>query len=140
MQVSEMMTPSVDVLGPDTHLQEVARHMRDHDIGALPVARDDRLVGVVTDRDIVVRCLAQMSDLKGATAANAMSEEVLYCFDDQDIDDVARNMGQQQVRRLFVVDRDKRLIGVLSLGDIAANGKQDAAAEALSGIAQPDTH
>ena len=89
MQVSEMMTPSVDVLGPDTHLQEVARHMRDHDIGALPVARDDRLVGVVTDRDIVVRCLAQMPDLKGATAANAMSEEVLYCFDDQDIDETA---------------------------------------------------
>ena len=140
MQVSEMMTPSVDVLRPDTLLQEVARHMRDHDIGALPVARDDRLVGVVTDRDIVVRCLAQMPDLKGATAASAMSDDVLYCFGDQDIDDVARNMGQQQVRRLFVVDRDKRLIGVLSLGDIAANGKQDAAGEALSGIAQPDAH
>jgi CBS domain-containing protein len=111
--------------------------MRDNDIGSVPVVEDDRLVGMVTDRDIVVRVLADSGVVNGKTARDAMSPGVLYCFDDESVEAVLENMGDQQVRRLPVVNRDKRLVGVVSLGDLALSGKRKAAGEALQEISQP---
>ena len=92
--------------------------MADIDAGALPVSENDRLVGMITDRDIVIRAVAQGRSAN-TKVAEVMSKEMLYCFDTDDIDDVARNMGKAQVRRLSVINSDKRLVGIVSLGDVA---------------------
>jgi CBS domain-containing protein len=131
------MTPDVSFVEPGTPILEIARKMRDNDIGSTPVVENDRLVGMVTDRDIVVRVVAEGGDLAGRTARDAMSPRVLYCFDDESVEAVLENMGDQQVRRLPVVNREKRLVGVVSLGDLALSGKRKAAGEALQEISQP---
>ena len=118
MKVSEIMTRDVRLLSPDQTIREAAKLMTDIDAGALPVGEDDRLVGMITDRDIVVRAVAQRRSVDTKVAA-IMSKEVLYCFDTDEIDDVTRNMGKARVRRLPVVNRDKRLVGIVSLGDVA---------------------
>src|SRR5947208_15561308 len=127
MKVKEAMTQDVCVANPDETVQQAARMMASLDAGVLPVGDHDRLVGMITDRDIAIRGIAEG---KGPTAKvrEVMTEEVKYCFDDQDIEEVTRNMGDIQVRRLPVVNRDKRLVGILSLCDIAA--KHDGAATA----------
>jgi CBS domain-containing protein len=104
--------------------------------GALPVRDHDRLVGMITDRDITVRAIAQG---KGptATVGEVMSPEVLYCYEDQDIEEVLRNMADIKVRRLPVLNREKRLVGIVSLGDLAANCATGRSGEALSTISQP---
>jgi CBS domain-containing protein len=134
------MTDHVTMVSPDTSIAEIARKMRDEDIGAVPVAENDRLVGMVTDRDIVVRTLADGRDVGSATARDAMSPKILYCYDDESVDDVLENMGEQQVRRLPVVDRDKRLVGVVSLGDLSRAAKRKEAGEALKEISEPTQH
>ena len=110
--------------------------MVDCDAGALPVGDNDRLVGVITDRDIAIRAVAEGLG-PDAKVGDVMSTEVKYCFADEDIDDVLRNMGELQVRRLPVLDRNKRLVGIISLSDLAANGATAHAGEALSDIARP---
>jgi CBS domain-containing protein len=135
MKVSEAMTHDVFVVAPDETLQKAASAMAGMDAGALPVGENDRLVGIITDRDIAVRGVAEGHG-PDATVRDIMSKELKYCFEDQEVDEVARNMGDIQVRRLPVVDRDKRLVGILSLGDIAVSGDGNAGA-ALSGISQP---
>jgi CBS domain-containing protein len=137
MQIKDVMTADVSFVNADTSILEIARKMRDHDIGSTPVVENDRLVGMVTDRDIVVRLVADGGDGRVKTARDAMSPRVLYCFGDETVEAVLENMGDQQVRRLPVVDRDKRLIGVVSLGDLALSGKRRAAGEALKEISQP---
>jgi CBS domain-containing protein len=137
MQIQDVMTADVSFVRPDTAILEIARKMRDGDIGATPVVEDDRLVGMVTDRDIVVRVIAEGGDVRTKTARDAMSPGVLYCFGDQTVESVLENMGDQQIRRLPVIDRDKRLIGVVSLGDLALSGRRKAAGEALQEISQP---
>jgi CBS domain-containing protein len=139
MQVKEVMTENVSVVEPDTQIPQIARKMRDEDIGSLPVVENERLVGMVTDRDIVVRAVAEGQDVRTATAREAMSPRILYCFDDQTVEEVLENMGEQQIRRLPVVDRDKRLVGVVSLGDLAKSAKKKAG-EALKEISQPTQH
>jgi CBS domain-containing protein len=139
MRIENVMTPDVSFVGPDTPILEIARKMRDNDIGSTPVLEDERLIGMVTDRDIVVRVIAEGGDVRNKTARDAMSPGVLYCFADELVESVLENMGDQQVRRLPVVDRDKRLVGVVSLGDLALSGKRKAAGEALQEISQP-TH
>ena len=118
MKVREAMTGNVCLADPDRSIREVAQMMADQDIGALPIGENDRLVGMVTDRDIAVRAVAKgMSpDTK---IRQVMSQEVKYCFDDEDMDDVAQNMGDIKVRRLMVLNRDKRLVGIVSIGDLA---------------------
>jgi CBS domain-containing protein len=111
--------------------------MRDANIGSTPVVDNDRLVGMVTDRDIVVRIVAEGRPTQTATAREAMSPGVLYCFEDEPVEDVLEKMGDQQIRRLPVVNRDKRLVGVVSLGDLSLTGKRKAAGEALQEISQP---
>jgi len=136
MQISEVMTANVRYVRPETRLAEVAREMRDNDFGSVPIADDERLVGMVTDRDIVVRGLAHGLDAS-ASARDVMSPNVLYCFDYDTVEDVLKNMGANQVRRLPVVDRAKRLVGVVSLGDLSKAAAQTPTASALKKISQP---
>jgi CBS domain-containing protein len=137
MQIQDVMTADVSFVEPDTSILEIARKMRDGDIGSTPVVEDERLVGMVTDRDIVVRVIAEGGDVRNKTARDAMSPGVLYCFIDQSVESVLESMGDQQIRRLPVIDRDKRLVGVVSLGDLALSGRRKAAGEALQEISQP---
>jgi CBS domain-containing protein len=139
MQIREVMTEKVSLVSPSTGIFEIARKMRDEDIGATPVVENERLIGVVTDRDIVTRVLAADRDSRTATAREAMSPKVLYCFDDQSVEEVLANMGSNQVRRLPVVNRDKRLVGVVSLGDLAKAAKSEAG-KALEEISQTTHH
>ena len=139
MNIRDLMTADVSFVGPDTPILEIARKMRDGDIGATPVVENDRLAGMVTDRDIVVRVIAEGGDVRTKTARDAMSPGILYCYADDTVEAVLDNMGGQQIRRLPVVDADKRLVGVVSLGDLALSGKRKAAGEALQEISQP-TH
>ncbi len=119
MLVRESMTKNVEVATPKMTLLEVAKKMRDGDFGSLPVRKDDKLVGMITDRDLVSRCIAQGKDPKKTLVEEVMSSGILYCYEDQTLADVAENMGDVQVRRLPVVSREKRLVGILSLGDLA---------------------
>ena len=136
MQVKSVMTQSAEWVEPSLKLREAAARMRDKDIGVLPIGEGDRLVGMVTDRDIVIRALADGKDIEGMTVRDAMTRKVLYCYEDEDIEDVAENMGKNKVRRLPVLNRDKRLIGMVTIGDIAKKGEEDEAGEALSQICQ----
>jgi CBS domain-containing protein len=139
MEIKDVMTEDVDFVAPETQVLEIARKMRESDIGSTPVVENDRLIGMVTDRDIVVRVVAEGVDLRTATARTAMSPNVLYCFDDQTVDEVLENMGHNQVRRLPVVDRNKRLVGVVSLGDLVKASEAKAGA-ALHDISQSTHH
>jgi CBS domain-containing protein len=137
MLISDVMTRDVDLIDPGTTLKQAASRMRDRDVGSLPVAENDRLVGMVTDRDIVVKGVAEARDAGSTTAREVMSANVLYCFDDQSVEEVLANMGDVQVRRLPVVDRDKKLVGIVSIGDLAKKGPAKKAGEALKDISKP---
>jgi CBS domain-containing protein len=137
MQISERMTRNVELAAPGQSIAEAARLMASLDVGALPVGENDRLVGMITDRDIVVRALAQGHG-PDTPIRDVMSSEIRYCYEDQSVEDVARNMGDIQVRRLPVLDRDKRLVGIVSLGDIAtSNEDPQRSGEALSNVSRP---
>jgi len=109
--------------------------MAELDAGALPVQQDDRLVGMITDRDIAVRAVAQGKSPE-TPVQDVMSPELLYCFDDQEIEDVSRNMGEVKVRRLPVVNRDKRLVGIISIGDLALKEEQTLTGSTLARISK----
>jgi CBS domain-containing protein len=136
MKVSEAMTRKLRIARPDETLQEVARRMAEEDVGFLPVGDNDRLVGTITDRDIVVRGVAEGRD-GAALVRDAMTKDVKYCFDDEDMDHVVHNMGDLQVRRLPVVNRDKRLVGVVSLADGVLKDNPASVGVALTGVVQP---
>jgi len=137
MQIKDVMTTEVTTIEPNTRLDEIARIIRDEDIGAVPVAENDRLVGMVTDRDIVLRGVAEGDDAQQRTARDVMSAKILYCRDDQSLDEVLKNMGDMQVRRLPVIDRQDRLVGIVSLGDLSREAKPNRAGESLKEISQP---
>ncbi|HMA16168.1 MAG TPA: CBS domain-containing protein [Kiloniellaceae bacterium] len=137
MKVKDVMTSGVDVIHPGAMLAEASRRMRDEGVGALPVGQDDRLIGMVTDRDIVCRAVAEGKDPGQTPVSEAMSDKVLYCFDDQSTEEVSANMGENQVRRLPVVNRDKRLVGIVSLGDLSSRGATREAGGALGEISEP---
>ena len=119
MNVKDCMSNYVELGRPDMTLKEVACLMRDGDFGFLPIQENDRLIGTITDRDIAIRGVASGLNPETTKAKEVMSQKVLYCFEDQSLEEVTRNLGDNQVRRLPVLNRDKRLVGVLSLGDIA---------------------
>lgn len=140
MLVSEVMTRNAECTRPDATLQQAAVRMRELDVGSLPVCENERLIGVVTDRDITVRSVAAGRDPRTEKVRAAMSPQVVYCFDDNDIADVAEVMHEKQVRRLPVLDHDKRLIGIVALGDLAAeDGAEELAGHALEGISSPSS-
>jgi CBS domain-containing protein len=137
MNVSEAMTPEVRLVRPEQTIREAARLMSELDIGALPVHENDRLVGMLTDRDIAVRAVADGLN-PDTPIREVMSAEIMYCFEDQPIEEVAENMSEQRLRRLPVLNRSKRLVGILSLADIASDEEfEEEAWEALSGISRP---
>ncbi len=136
MRVRDIMTRNASTAKADDTVGDVAKVMAVEDLGFLPVRDGDRLVGTVTDRDIVVRALAR-GEGADARIANIMTKDVKYCFEDEDIDHVIQNMGNIQVRRLPVLDRDKKLIGVVSLADAAIKADAEQTGIALSGIAEP---
>lgn len=135
MKIADIMSRDVQMVGSRQTLAQAAQIMQRLDIGALPVAESDQLVGMVTDRDIVVRGLASGKNPVETPVGEVMSPQVLYCYDDQEVSEVASNMGQQQVKRIAVVSREKQLVGFVSLGDIAASGAAPEAQGAMSGIA-----
>ena len=119
MRVSEAMTREVRVANPDQSIREVAKIMAEIDAGVMPVGDNDRLVGMITDRDIAIRAVGQGKGPDTPVREVMSTEQVLYCYEDEDLDHVAKNMSEQQVRRLPVVTRDKRLVGIVSLGNLA---------------------
>lgn len=118
MQIKDVMTPQCEWIAPDASLEEAAKIMQDKDIGFIPVGENDKLIGAVTDRDIVTRAVAKGAN--GSTQVrDVMTPQVKYCYDDQAVDSICQNMSDIKVRRLPVVNRDKRLVGVVSLGDVS---------------------
>jgi CBS domain-containing protein len=138
MQVKEIMSAGVRVASPTDTLQQAARMMAELDAGALPVGENDRLVGMITDRDIAIRGDAEGRDPTRTPVRDVMTrEDVKYCFEDDDVDEVAENMAQLQVRRLPVVNRDKRLVGIVSLGDISHGAGTRTTGETLREVSKP---
>jgi CBS domain-containing protein len=138
MQVSDVMSQQVDCIAPQATLQAAAERMRAHDIGALPVCDEDRLRGMITDRDIVVRAVADGHDPVTDHVGDIMTPELYYCFDDQDVADAAELMRERQVRRLPVLNHEKQLVGIVSLGDLALDtGDEQLVGHVLEGISEP---
>jgi len=136
MKVSEIMSRDVAVANVDETMQEAAAMMAAIGAGVVPVGDNDRLVGMLTDRDIAIRGVARGKG-PATPVRDVMSADVKYCFEDEDIEHVTRNLGDIQVRRLPVVNRDKKLVGILSLGDISITHEGIGTAEALNKISQP---
>jgi CBS domain-containing protein len=138
MQVREIMTPDVEVVHPDATLKEAAEKMSRLDIGPLPVCDGERLVGMLTDRDITVRVTAQGRDPNTTKVREAMTSEVVYCFEDQNVQTAAQMMEMRQIRRVPVLNRNKRLVGIVSLGDLSVETQnQQLAGKTLEGISEP---
>ena len=135
MQVRDAMTRDVRLATPGQSIRDVARIMAEIDAGAMPVGENDRLVGMITDRDIAVRAGAAGKGPDTPVRDVMTADQVMYCFEDDDVDDVARNMGDVKVRRLPVMDRNKRLVGIISLGDLAQQEKKSAG-KAISGVSE----
>ncbi|MDQ0317800.1 CBS domain-containing protein [Amorphus orientalis] len=139
MRISEIMSRDTVIADPNETIEAVARRMADQDIGYLPVGEQDRLVGSITDRDIVTRGLANGRD-GSCTVDEIMTRDVKYCFDEDDVEQIAGNMANNGVRRLPVINRDKRLVGVVSLSDAAQHGAAEGAGRGLGKLgAQPGT-
>ena len=136
MRIKEVMTPVVHLTDPDQTICEAACVMAEFDTGVLPVSDGERLVGVITDRDIAIRAVAEEKS-PDTPVREVMSKEVLYCFEDEAAEHVAKNMGDQKVRRLPVLDRKKRLVGIVSLGDLALSTKPNVTGQAVAGISRP---
>jgi CBS domain-containing protein len=139
MKVNEIMTRDVCLVSPGQSLREVAAEMEKHDVGVMPVGDNDRLVGMITDRDIAIRGISHGLG-PDARVRDVMSAEVKYCFEDDAIDDLAQNMASEQIRRLPVLNNKKRLVGIISLGDLATSRDGHATGVALSGISQQGGH
>jgi CBS domain-containing protein len=137
MRVYEIMTKNATCIAPNTTVRDAAGRMRDMDVGSLPVCENDRLVGLVTDRDIAVRSVAVGHDPNAERVRDVMTPGIVYCFDDQDVREAADIMREKQIRRLPVLNRDKRLVGIISLGDVAVEVGEKVAGQALQGISEP---
>src|SRR5206468_9033597 len=138
MKISEVMTRNPEVVRPDATVQEAARKMDELNVGALPVCDGERLVGMITDRDITVRATAEGAAPDQCRVEKAMSAEVDYCFADDNVDDAAEKMQQRQIRRLPIIDRDQRLVGIVALGDLATEvNKPKTVAATLEKISEP---
>jgi CBS domain-containing protein len=138
MQIEQIMTRNVEIISPNTPLREAAQKMRDLDVGSLPVCDGQRLQGMLTDRDITIRATAEGHNPDTTRAADVMTAEIFYCYDDQDIKEAAKVMEDKQIRRLPIVNRDKMLVGIVSLGDLAVDGgKRKLAGGALTEISRP---
>lgn len=129
MKIRDIMTREPEVIRPDASIQEAAQIMKQLNVGSLPVCNGRKVLGMITDRDITTRATAERRDSNSTPVKEIMSAEVYYCFDDQDVREAAEVMSQYQIRRLPIVDRDKNLVGIVSLGDLSV----DAGSDKLSG-------
>lgn len=134
MKVKEAMHAGVTWVSPDTNVVEIARKMRDEDIGSVPVGENDRLVGMVTDRDITCRGIANGGDVDHLTARDVMTDEIIYCRADDDLENAARIMEDREIRRLPVIDENKRMVGILSLGDVSHRAPKNLAGEVAQAV------
>jgi CBS domain-containing protein len=135
----EVMTRNVKTVSPTAAVHEAANLMKTLDVGAIPVCNGERLEGMVTDRDIVVRVVAENRDPKNAKVQEAMTKKIVYGYEDQDIQEAARMMQESQIRRLPVINREKQLVGIVSLGDLAVKPESpDIGGKTLKEISQPD--
>lgn len=137
MQISQILTREVETIGPDTTVKEAAQRMRSMDVGSLPVCDGRHLLGMVTDRDITIRVTAEGRDAATTPVQQAMTPGVAFVFEDQDVQEAARIMRDEQIRRLPVLNREKQLVGILSLGDIAVTGQDRLSGDALERISEP---
>ena len=137
MQLKDIMTPAVERLPHDASVQEVAQMMKAIDVGMIPVYDGGRLVGMVTDRDLALRVVAEGCDVAHTPAHAVMTPAVISCYEDQTVDEAAQVMEQHQIRRLIVLNRHKRLVGIVALGDLATHRRsKKVAGEALSEISK----
>ncbi len=134
MIVKEAMHSGVSWVEPDTRLSEIAKIMKDEDVGAVPVGENDRLIGMVTDRDITCRGLTGKDDPRSLTARDVMSKGITYCIENEQVEDALRIMEQHKIRRLPVLNDEKRMVGMLSLGDIAQSVPQSLCGEVLRAV------
>ena len=141
MQLRDVMTREVEVIRPEAPIREAARKMREIDVGPMPVCDGEHLVGMLTDRDITVRAVAEGCDPNTTPVRDVMSSDIAYCFEDESLDHAAALMSERQVRRLPVLDNSKRLVGIVSLGDLAVDGRNESRAgrtlEEVSSPAEP---
>jgi CBS domain-containing protein len=135
MKVQEIMSKDVTWVGPEMLLKDAAKKMRDDDVGCLPVGKADKLVGMITDRDITCRAVAEGSIAK-SRVADAMSKGVTYCFDDQDVKEAAQLMETKQIHRLPVLNRQKRMVGIVSLGDLAVHAPHELTGEVVEAVSR----
>ena len=119
MKVREIMTTNVECVSPETNAVQLSQKMKTLDVGFNAICETDRLMGTVTDRDIVIRGIASGRDLNTCTARDIMTQDVFWCFEDDDVKDVAQKMSNKEVRRMLILNEEKRLVGVVSLGDIS---------------------
>ena len=137
-KVSEIMTKDVTVIKPDDSLDKAAEKMRSHDVGLLPVCDGDKLRGMISDRDIAIRAVADKKSPENTKVKDVMTEDVVYVYEDQDILEAARLMEMKQIRRLVVLNHDKRLVGIVSLGDISLQQKdKELSGEILKEVSEP---
>ncbi|MCY1083483.1 CBS domain-containing protein [Archangium lansingense] len=137
--IREVMSGDVEVINPNDTLRDAAEKMRSLNVGPLPVCDGQRILGMITDRDIVVRAIALGRDPNSTQVADAMSSGIEYCFDDDNTDDVLRRMKAKQIRRMIVVDRSKKLVGIVSLGDLSGEVSEQKVGETLEGISEPSS-
>jgi CBS domain-containing protein len=140
MNIKDVMTKKVAIVTPETLLHEVAKKMQAGDYGSVLVGQNDRLLGIITDRDLALRCIAESHHPETTTAERVMTKQILYCYEDDTVEDVALNMARNKVRRLPVIDKRKRLVGIVSLGDLASHSTDEhhrACGSALGVICAP---
>lgn len=137
MKIREIMTPHARCVRPDTTLMDAAKLMADLDVGALPICDHDRLAGMITDRDIAVRAISRGCDPKQTKVQEVMTDGIVFIYDDQTAEEAARLFETKRIRRLPVLDREKRLVGIVSLGDLAVNASVSLGGEALKEVSEP---
>ena len=136
--IKDVMTPQAEVISPDATAEDTASIMKQLDVGVLPVSDEEGLVGILTDRDLVVRVLAAKRDPKAVLVGEVMTPSIVYCFEDEDIKHAATLMAEQQIRRLPVLNRERKLVGIVSIGDLAVHGEDSQlSATVLEEVSQP---
>ena len=137
MNIEHAMHKGAEWIAPDTPVSKIASLMKKSDVGSLPVGENDLLIGMVTDRDLAIRALADGKDISKLTARDVMTKGIIYCRTDQSLEDAVHLMEEKKIRRLPVIDKDKRLVGMLSLGDISHHGGRELSGELLHEVAAP---
>jgi len=138
MKIRDILTKNPHVVRPDAMISEAAKMMKQHNIGMLPVCDGQRLVGSITDRDLAVRAIAEGRNPLATKVSDIMTPNVFWCYDDQELEEAAQLMEQKQIRRLPILNREKRLVGIISLGDFALRSQNDRLAEeVLECVSEP---